>query len=139
LTVAFIDEIGSFGRGLYFVDDASYEVGPANDKLVNDYRSTFGEPPKYPNYGHIYDATTLLVLTIRAAMSPKQKNTLTFARQRLRYILSQTKNFKGITGTLSCDSNGNCGVYRFKILRLDDPSLGLEGLQQNVVFIYSSN
>jgi branched-chain amino acid transport system substrate-binding protein len=47
-----------------------------------------------------------------------------------------TAAFPGLTGSLTCDPNGDCGVARFAVVRLDEPALGLDGLRANVVYSY---
>ena len=37
---------------------------------------------------------------------------------------------------LSCDSFGDCGVVRYNIVQLSDPTAGLEGVLSNVVHEY---
>ena len=62
--------------------------------------------------------------------------TLHIGRQALRDALYATTGYQGLTGSLTCDEYGDCGVARFEVVRLDDPSAGLEGLRANVVYAY---
>ncbi len=62
--------------------------------------------------------------------------TLHIGRQALRDALYATAGYQGLTGSLTCDEYGDCGVARFQVTRLDDPAAGLEGLAANVVYTY---
>ena len=81
-----------------------------------------------------YDAADLLFHAIEKAAVQDPDGTLHIGRAKIRDILYATKTFKGVTGTLSCDQFGDCAKSSFQILRLDDPNLGLKGLEANVVF-----
>jgi len=65
--------------------------------------------------------------------------TLHVGRQALRDALYATSGFQGLTGDLTCDEYGDCGVARFQVVRLDDPAAGLDGLAANVVYTYPPN
>jgi len=62
--------------------------------------------------------------------------TLHIGRQALRDALYATSGYQGLTGSLTCDEYGDCGVARFQVVHLDDPAAGLEGLAANVVYTY---
>jgi branched-chain amino acid transport system substrate-binding protein len=78
----------------------------------------------------------LLLSTIESVAVQDQDGTLHIGRQALRDALYATIGFQGLTGALSCDEYGDCGVARFKVVRLDDPAAGLLGLESNVVYAY---
>ena len=68
-----------------------------------------------------------------------EDGTLRIGRQALRDMLYATSGYQGLTGSLTCDEYGDCGVARFQVVRLDDPAAGLEGLATNVVYNYPSD
>ncbi len=63
--------------------------------------------------------------------------TLHIGRQALRDALYATVDFEGVTGRIRCDAFGDCAVIKFDIVRLDDPSAGVDGLLSNVIDTYS--
>jgi branched-chain amino acid transport system substrate-binding protein len=65
-----------------------------------------------------------------------EDGTLLIGRQALRDAVQNTTGFEGLTGSLSCDQFGDCGSWWLDYYRLEDPTAGLEGLLQNVVFMY---
>ena len=62
--------------------------------------------------------------------------TLHIGRQALRDTLYSVKSFSGVNGELSCNRFGDCHPPCFNILRFDDPALGLNGLESNILFTY---
>jgi branched-chain amino acid transport system substrate-binding protein len=93
--------------------------------------------PSSPLLAPAYDAANLLLDTIEQVVVEEEDGTLHLGRQALRDALYATSGYSGITGTLTCDQFGDCGLARFKVVRLDDPAAGFEGLADNVVYTYS--
>jgi branched-chain amino acid transport system substrate-binding protein len=132
---SFLEAVGQAGVGLHMVIPARPE-GPAHDAFVSRYQTTYGELPVTSYYAHNYDAATLLFSTLERVAVQDPDGTLHIGRQALRDALYATSGFRGVTGTLSCDRYGDCGVARFEVVRLDDLAGGLEGLAANVVYAY---
>ena len=133
---AFIQAVGEAGVGMYFTAPFMPQ-GPAYDAFVSRYEAKYGEPPaSTPYHAHVYDAANLLFNAIEAVAVPDEDGKLHIGRQVLRDALYGTSGFQGLTGSLTCDEYGDCGVARFQVVRLDDPAAGLEGLAANVVYTY---
>ncbi len=129
----FLEAVGEAARGMCFVGPVQ-PSGLAVDRLALTYREKYNEEPVVSYYLSGYDAADLLFHAIEQAAIPDRNGILHIGRRKLRDTLYATKTFKGVTGILSCDQFGDCGRSSFHILRLDDPSLGLKGLEANVVF-----
>jgi branched-chain amino acid transport system substrate-binding protein len=133
---AFIQAVGEAGVGMYFTAPVRPE-GTAYDAFVSSYEAKYGElPARTPYHAHMYDAANLLFSTIESVVVQEEDGTLHIGRQALRDALYATAEYPGLTGSLACDQYGDCGVARFKVLRLDDPAAGLAGLDANVVYAY---
>jgi len=133
---AFVQAVGQAGVGMYFAAPARPE-GAAYDAFIARYETKYGGPPaNTPYHAHIYDAVNLLLDTIEAVAVREEDGTLHIGRQALRDALYATTGYEGLTGSLTCDKFGDCGVARFKVVRLDDPAAGLPGLEANVVYAY---
>jgi len=74
---------------------------------------------------------------IEAVAVQDADGTLHIGRQALRDALYATTGFEGVSGTLACDEFGDCAATKFDIVRLDDPSAGLDGLRSNVIYTYT--
>jgi branched-chain amino acid transport system substrate-binding protein len=131
----FIEAVGEAGVGLHMVIP-SFTEGPDHAALVARYQAKYGEGPTRLYYAHTYDAANLLFQAIEEVAAQDEDATLYIGRQALRDALYGTTGFRGLTGSLSCDEYGDCGVARFQVVRLDDPAAGLEGLAANVVYTY---
>jgi branched-chain amino acid transport system substrate-binding protein len=110
--------------------------GPAHDAFVSRYQEEYGEEPTISYYAHWYDAANMLLKAIEAVAVQEEDGTLHIGRQALRDALYATAGYEGLTGSLTCDEYGDCGVARFEVVRLDDPAAGLAGLAANVVYTY---
>jgi branched-chain amino acid transport system substrate-binding protein len=134
---AFIQAVGTAGVGMYFNAPIRPE-GPAYDAFVSRYEAKYQEPPfiATPYDAHAYDAANLLFDTIEAVAVQDEDGTLHIGRQALRDALYATTGYEGLTGSLACDQYGDCGAIRLQTMRLDDPTMGMEGLIDNVVYTY---
>ena len=133
---SFIEAVKDEGKGLYFVGP-SRPAGPAVDMLAKDYEAKFSILPSASYYLSAFDAAGLLFQAIEKVAIQEPDGALHIGRQALRNALYTTRGFKGVSGSLTCDEFGDCAIPVFNILRLDDPSAGLEGLQSNVMFTYT--
>jgi branched-chain amino acid transport system substrate-binding protein len=133
---SFISAVGTDGIGMY-MSGFSLPQGKANDDLVAQYKAAYGEDPVSIYYASSTDAANLLFSTIEKVAVKDTDGTLHIGRQALRDALYATKDFDGLTGKLTCDKFGDCGVGRFQIVQLNDPQAGIEGLNKNVVYTYT--
>jgi branched-chain amino acid transport system substrate-binding protein len=132
----FIEAVGEAGVGMYFITPIKPE-SPAFDAFASRYEREYNEPPtSSPYLAHTYDATNLLLDAIEAVAMQEKDGTLYIGRQALRDALYATSEYQGLTGSLTCDEYGDCGVARFEVLRLDDPVAGLAGMATNVLYTY---
>ena len=135
LTTTFIESVGADGVGMCFVGPAS-PVGSAYDAFVSNYEAKYGEAPTTPYHAYAYDAANIVLDAIETVAVQEEDGTLHIGRQALREALYATSGFQGLTGSLTCDEFGDCGAARFKVVRLDDPAAGIEGLAANVIYTY---
>ena len=136
-TPTFVKAVGSSGAGVYFVSPATPESA-AYQTFVANYQSAYGQAPSSPLLAAAYDAANLLLDTISQVAVAEKDGTLHLGRQALRDALYGTSGYAGLTGSLTCDKFGDCGLAHFKIVRLDDPAAGFESLADNVVYRYNS-
>jgi branched-chain amino acid transport system substrate-binding protein len=132
---AFLEAVVEAGVGLYLVIPSRPE-GPAHDAFASGYEAKYGEHPTTPYYAHWYDAATMLFDAIEVVVVQNADGTLQIGRHALRDALYATSGDQGLTGSLTCDEHGDCGVARFQVVRLEDPAAGLAALAVNVVYTY---
>lgn len=134
---SFIDAVGEAAKGMYFVGPAMPEPSKAITALRARYRKKYGEEPPTSYYLNAYDAAGILFEAIERAATPTGNGGCVIGRQALRDALAATRDFPGVTGTLTCDHFGDCSTPRFNVLRLDDPAKGVAGLLENIVSTYA--
>ncbi len=131
----FIAAVGQAGVGL-FLAAPSVAPSPEYRAFLTRYEAKYQESPLPMYSATTYDAANLLFSAIETVAVEGNRGTLHIGRQALRDALYATAGFHGLTGSLTCDEYGDCGVARFQVMRLDDPVAGLEGLAGNVVYTY---
>jgi branched-chain amino acid transport system substrate-binding protein len=137
LATTFIEAIGTDGVGMYWVGPTS-PTGPDYDNFVTNFEQKFARPPgNSPYHAHAYDATTILLDAIEKVAIQDTDGTLHLGRQALREAVYATSGYQGLTGSLTCSEFGDCGAAKFKVVRLDDPAAGIEGLADNAVYTYT--
>jgi branched-chain amino acid transport system substrate-binding protein len=133
---SFIQDVQQAGKGMYFVGPTA-PSGPKVDTLANAYLRKFQAEPATAYYLSAYDAADLLFEAIEKTAIREKDGTLHIGRQALRDTLYRIREYPGVSGTLSCDEFGDCALAAFDILKLEDPSAGVTGLQRNVMFTYT--
>lgn len=132
----FLESVADVGIGMYFVGPAKPE-GAGYDQLVDAYVKKNEEHPIGSFHAHGYDAANILINAIEQSAVKDTDNTLHIGRQAIRTLLQATPGYHGLTGVIRCDQFGDCSSPKINILRLDDPTVGFEGLRSNVQYTYS--
>ena len=123
------------GPDLRFGATANESTGQTPDSLLAAYAETYGEPPSAPYWAHAYDAATLLLEAIEAA-SRVEDGTLVIDRADVRQYLNAVSGYRGIIGTINCDSFGDCGSQKTTVIHHLDPG-DIEASLANVVFEFA--
>ncbi len=134
----FIENVGAAGVGMYFLSSVKPE-GKLNTAVVSAYTRAYGQPPGHDAYGYGYDAASLLLHALEKVAIQERDGTLHIGRRALRDALYATTDFEGVTGSLTCNMFGDCGIGRFGIFRLDDPSKGVDGVFSNLIASYAAS
>lgn len=129
-----IETVGEAGRGTFFVVPHEPD-GPAYLAYKQRYESVYGTSFAGVFAAHAYDAATLLLHALEQAVFPEADGSLRVERQAIRDALRSTHDFQGLTGPLRCDEFGDCGVPRFKLVRLDEPASGVNATRANILAV----
>ncbi len=120
---AFIDGAGEAAEGAYasFVETPPGNV-EANEEFDARYEELFGVKPdeQGPFHAHSYDATMILLQAIQKVAEVDADGNLVIDREALVKAVRETKDYEGLTGTLTCDERGECGVGRIIIFQVQD-------------------
>lgn len=114
----FLRAAGEAAVGMYFTSlDLSVEaLGPAYADFLAKYHQKYGAPVS-AFHGHAYDATIMIFAALEKVAQKDSAGNTSIGRQALRDALYATQDFKGVTGTLTCNQYGDCadtkmGVYQ---------------------------
>jgi branched-chain amino acid transport system substrate-binding protein len=96
--------------------------GPKYKALREKYKKMFGEYPIQGFHGNGYDAMMIAAEAIKKVAKQEGNNTV-IPIKAFRDAVFATKNMDGVTGKLTCDQYGDCGVYKFTVYAFtsDDP------------------
>ncbi|WP_339132966.1 MAG: branched-chain amino acid ABC transporter substrate-binding protein [Candidatus Electrothrix sp. GW3-4] len=131
----FLNNVGESALSMYFVGPEK-PTGEEVDRITTLYMEEYNEAPSVSYFLSAYDAASLLFYALERSARTDKKNILHIGRQTLRDTLSSITSFKGVTGELTCNRFGDCATPHFNILRFDDPTQGVKGLEHNVLFTY---
>ena len=104
----FIAAVGDAGEGMYA---SGPDLGFGNElytKFLATYQEKYGSEPTAPFHAHAFDATNIILAAIEKVAQEGDDGSLLIGRQDLRDALFATSGFAGVTGTLTCDDNGDC-------------------------------
>lgn len=115
----FLKAAGNAAVGMYHSSpDFSVFAGGYKD-FLDKHKKKYGEKPIAPFHAHSYDAAMLIFTAIDKVAKKGSDGSLTIDRMELNKALHATKDFKGLTGNLTCDQYGDCAdphiaVYQIK-------------------------
>ena len=120
---SFIDAAGDVAEeiGMYFSGPDLNFGGAYEDDFLPKYQELSGEDgPIAPYHAHGYDAAMIIFDAIEAVGVEGEDGTLFVPKDALRQYISELTDYAGLTGTLTCDENGDCGAEDVSIAQLVD-------------------
>ncbi len=111
LSPDFAKAAGDPAKGMYLTspDLTPEALGPKYAKdFLPKYEKLVGSKPTAAFHPHAYDATNMIFAALKK-VAKVQGGSIYIGRKALRDALFATKNFKGLTGTLTCNTWGDCG------------------------------
>ncbi len=116
----FIAASGGAAEGMYV---SGPDLGFGNEiyvRFLETYQSEYGSEPTAPFHAHAYDATNMLLNAIEAVAQVGADGSLLIGRQALIDQLGSTSGLVGITGTITCDANGDCADPKIAVSQVQD-------------------
>ncbi len=109
-TSDFIKAGGASSKGVYLSSpDFSAFTGDYAG-LIKKHTAKYGGSTLSTFHAHAYDATNILFAALTKVVVADADGTLHVGKQALRDAIFATKDFKGITGNLTCSPTGDCGA-----------------------------
>jgi branched-chain amino acid transport system substrate-binding protein len=105
--------------GMYNSSPDFSAFGAGYKTFLEKHQKKYGEKPLSAFHAHAYDAAMMIFAAIEKVGKKDAQGNLFVGRKALRDALYATKNFKGITGNLTCSAYGDCAdpviaVYQSK-------------------------
>lgn len=122
-------------EGMYFSGPAT-PTGASYQEFVGKYEKKYGEKPIQAFHAHSYDAANMLFAAIEKVAVREEDGTVHIDRQKLMDALYATKDFKGLTGTLTCDEFGDCADPKIDIVQNSPAQKTIDQVRGNVLFTF---
>ncbi len=93
--------------------------------FIAKHKAKYGGSTLSTFHAHAYDAANILFAALEKVAVVEADGTVYVPRGALRAAIFATKDFKGITGTLSCSPTGDCGapvIAVYEIMNADPAS-----------------
>jgi branched-chain amino acid transport system substrate-binding protein len=119
-------------RGMYF-SGPTVPTSGAYDSFLKKYLDRFGEAPIQAFHAHYYDAFNIMAAAIEKVAQKQSDGSLFIDRKKLRDAVAATKNFQGLTGTLSCNQFGDCGAPRIAVFQAGAAQKDLTAVKKNQI------
>ena len=113
----FYKAAGETAVGMYHSSPDFSAFGAGYKTFLERHQKKYGEKPIAPFHAHAYDAARVIFAAIEKVAQKGPEGTLFIGRRALRDALYATKNFKGLTGNLTCDKYGDCADPKIAIYR----------------------
>jgi branched-chain amino acid transport system substrate-binding protein len=89
-------------------------------KFIPEYQERYGSAPLSIFHAHAYDAMNMILACVEKVTVKDKDGTLHIPRQAMRDCMYGTKDFKGLTGNLTCTPTGDCAdpkiaVYEYHV------------------------
>jgi branched-chain amino acid transport system substrate-binding protein len=113
---------GAEGMYLSSPNFSAFQSGYAD--FLTKYKAKVGKDPIGPFHAHAYDATNVIFAAIEKVAVKAADGTLHIPRKALRDAIFATKDFKGVTGVLSCSATGDCGAPLIAVYQITAREVG---------------
>ena len=117
----FWEAAGDAAVGMYHSSPDFSAFGEAYAGFLERHKAKYGGAPLAPFHAHSYDAANMIFAAIEKVAVKDADGTLHIGRKALRDALFATKDFKGLTGNLTCDPYGACADPKIAVYETFNP------------------
>ncbi len=117
---SFIDAAGKAAEGMYSSGPDLSFANEDYEHFLQMYQEKVGSEPIAPFHAHAFDATWMVLDAIEKVAQVADDGSMLIGRQALRDALFATSGMIGLTGTITCDVNGDCADSRIAISRVEN-------------------
>jgi len=119
----FLDTAGDIAEqvGMFFSGpDLNFGDAYENDFLPKYEALSGSEGPLAPYHAHGYDAANIIFDAIEAVAVTDADGNLQIPKDALRQYVADLTDYPGLTGTLTCNENGDCGSEFVSVAQVKD-------------------
>jgi len=111
-------------------------LGPRYQQFLDKHQKKYGEKPLSAFHPHAYDAAMMIFAAIEKVAKRDAAGNLYIGRKAIRDALFATKNFKGLTGTLTCNKSGDCADPKIAVYisNTSDPAKWNPGTEPKKIY-----
>ncbi len=122
--------------GMYHTSPDFSAFGPGYKIFLEKHQKKYGERPLSAFHAHGYDAAMMIFAAIEKVGKKDAQGNLYIGRKALRDALFATKNFKGLTGTLTCSKFGDCADPKIAVYisNSSDPAKWNPGVEPKKIY-----
>jgi branched-chain amino acid transport system substrate-binding protein len=106
----YLKAAGAAAVGHYLTSPDFSAFGDEYAGFLEKRKAKFGGDPLSVFHAHAYDATNILFAALDKVAVENADGSLSVPKGALRDAIYATKDFAGLTGTLSCSEFGDCGA-----------------------------
>jgi branched-chain amino acid transport system substrate-binding protein len=119
----FYKAAGEAAVGMYHSspDFSAFAVGYKD--FLAKHQNKYAQKPVAPFHAHAYDAAMMVFAAVEKVAKKGQDGTLSIDRKQLRDSLYATKDFRGLTGNLTCTPTGDCGDPKIGIFKTTEKNV----------------
>ncbi len=103
----FLEAAGDAAEGMYVSGPDLSFGNTIYDDFLTKYKAKYGDPASV-FHAHAFDAANLIMDAIEKVAKTDDAGNMLIGRQALIDAIGATSSMSGITGTVSCDANGDC-------------------------------
>jgi branched-chain amino acid transport system substrate-binding protein len=107
------------------------------NQFLPAYKAQFGVDPTSSFHAHAWDAFNMLVEGIKKVATKGSDGSITIPRTALKDAVFATKDYKGLTGTLTCTPLGDCSTS-VTIAVYEAPKWPVQGGDPNAQPVYTA-
>jgi branched-chain amino acid transport system substrate-binding protein len=133
-TTAFMEAVGPNVVGMYLSGSGFGAFTDAYPDFVERYTEFVGNPPPGPFHAQGYDAAGIMFDAIESAAVEKDDGSLDIDLGQVRSNIYATTDYPGVTGSLTCDENGQCGVNAVSVYEVSEADYENQTTPTNEVY-----
>lgn len=120
----FVKAAGPAAKGNY-LSSPNFSAFQAGYKdFLTKYKAKVGKDPLAAFHAHAYDGMNIVMAAVEKVAVKASDGTVYIGRKALRDAIFATKDYKGITGVLSCSATGDCGAPLIAMYQMTDREVG---------------